>query len=168
MEFLYVILWIAFGFVYSNGLEWTIHKYILHGLGRRRGSIWSFHIHDHHKIVRKNNYKDTRYRQSSKLLKDKELMGLVAMVLLHVPTIWISPVFFLTLTACACNYYRLHKKSHNEPEWAKTHLPWHWDHHMGNRQAVEANWCVTFPFFDVLMGTRVRYLKKEKFDEKDN
>lgn len=32
-------------------------------------------------------------------------------------------------------------------------IPWHYDHHMNSNQ--DANWCVTKPWFDYLMGTRV-------------
>jgi sterol desaturase/sphingolipid hydroxylase (fatty acid hydroxylase superfamily) len=32
-------------------------------------------------------------------------------------------------------------------------IPWHYDHHMNANQ--DANWCVTKPWFDYLLGTRV-------------
>ena len=57
-------------------------------------------------------------------------------------------------------YYRVHKRAHLDPEWAKVHLPWHYDHHMGPNQ--NANWCVTRPWFDHLMGTREPYLGTER------
>ena len=38
----------------------------------------------------------------------------------------------------------------------REHLPWHYDHHMGPNQ--EANWCVTRPWFDYVMGTREPYV----------
>ena len=53
----------------------------------------------------------------------------------------------------AGNYYYLHRRAHLEPEWAKKKLPWHYDHHMNSNQ--DANWCVTKPWFDYLLGTRV-------------
>ena len=43
--------------------------------------------------------------------------------------------------------------------WAREHLPWHYDHHMGPDQ--DANWCVTRPWFDQLMGTRRPYAGTE-------
>jgi sterol desaturase/sphingolipid hydroxylase (fatty acid hydroxylase superfamily) len=52
-------------------------------------------------------------------------------------------------------YYRRHKRSHEDPGWAREHLRWHYDHHMGPDQ--DCNWCVTFPWFDHVMGTRVPY-----------
>jgi sterol desaturase/sphingolipid hydroxylase (fatty acid hydroxylase superfamily) len=35
----------------------------------------------------------------------------------------------------------------------KRTIPWHYDHHMNSNQ--DANWCVTRPWFDYVMGTRV-------------
>jgi hypothetical protein len=32
-------------------------------------------------------------------------------------------------------------------------IPWHYDHHMNSNQ--DANWCVTKPWFDYILGTRV-------------
>ena len=65
-------------------------------------------------------------------------------------------VAWATVVWSAFDYYRKHKRSHEDPEWAREHLPWHYDHHMGRDQ--NANWCVTHPFFDYVMGTRKEYL----------
>ena len=46
----------------------------------------------------------------------------------------------------------MHRRAHLQPEWARK-IPWHYDHHMNSNQ--DANWCVTKPWFDYLMGTRV-------------
>ena len=53
----------------------------------------------------------------------------------------------------ACNYFSIHRRAHLEPEWAMKKIPWHYDHHMNANQ--DANWCVTKPWFDYLLGTRV-------------
>jgi sterol desaturase/sphingolipid hydroxylase (fatty acid hydroxylase superfamily) len=58
------------------------------------------------------------------------------------------------------DYYRKHKRAHLDPAWAREHLPWHYDHHMAPDQ--DANWCVTHPFFDHVMGTRKPYLGTER------
>ena len=60
----------------------------------------------------------------------------------------------------AVDYYRKHKRSHLDPAWAREHLPWHYDHHMGPDQ--DANWCVTHPFFDWVLSTRQEYLGTDK------
>jgi len=54
----------------------------------------------------------------------------------------------------------VHKLYHLDPEWAREHLSWHYDHHMGTDQ--DANWCVTHPWFDELMGTRQPYAGTER------
>ena len=71
-----------------------------------------------------------------------------------------APFFVGTLAYSAWNYYRKHKRAHLDPEWARANLPWHYDHHMGPNQ--HANWCVTRPWFDVLMGTRQPYAGTER------
>src|SRR5690349_15746488 len=99
------MLGIPLGLAASNATEWLIHKYVLHGLGQKKGSFWSFHWHDHHKNVRRNDHVDPDYEH---------------------------PLF----------------------------RPWHYDHHMGPNQ--HANWCVTRPWFDQLMGTREPYVGTER------
>jgi len=157
MGFLFsAFLWVCLGFLYTNALEWVIHKHVLHGMGKKKSSFWSFHWSGHHRESRKNNFKDSRW-DNTPVLKDREFLGVIFLTVLHVPTIWMSPVLYLTIVWRAIAYYRVHKKSHESEEWAKQNVPWHWDHHMGPRKAVEANWCVSNPFFDNLMGTRVKY-----------
>ncbi len=53
----------------------------------------------------------------------------------------------------AANYYYIHRRTHLEPDWAVKKIPWHYDHHMNSNQ--DANWCVTKPWFDYILGTRV-------------
>jgi sterol desaturase/sphingolipid hydroxylase (fatty acid hydroxylase superfamily) len=86
----------------------------------------------------------------------KEAAALLAASVLHAPLLPVAPFFTLTVWACAANYYRVHRRSHLDPAWAERHLPWHVDHHMSRNQ--DANWCVTFPLMDVLLGTRERYV----------
>ena len=152
-----VLLWMAAGFVYCNALEWFVHKYLLHGFGKKRNSFWAFHWSGHHKESRKNNFKDPRWNDDIPFYKDKEFLGVAVLAAVHIPTVLLSPILYLTIIWRAFEYCRIHKKSHENEEWAKQNVPWHWDHHMGPRKAVEANWCVTNPFFDNLMGTRVKY-----------
>src|SRR5689334_15461952 len=46
---------IGLGLLYCNFVEWFAHRYILHGLGKKKNSISNFHWHDHHKNARRNN-----------------------------------------------------------------------------------------------------------------
>ena len=57
-------------------------------------------------------------------------------------------------------YYTVHRKAHVDPAWGRRWLPWHVDHHMAPNQ--EANWCVTFPLFDWILGTREHYVGGER------
>ena len=146
---------IPLGLAASNATEWLVHKYVLHGLGRDKRSFWSFHWHDHHRDVRRNDHVDPAYQRpllSGWNGQSKEAVMLVGAALAFAPLFPIAPFFVGTVAYSAVNYYRKHKRAHLDPAWAREHLPWHYDHHMGPNQ--HANWCVTRPWFDHLMGTR--------------
>ena len=149
---------IPLGLLTANASEWLFHKYVLHGLGKQKQSFWRFHWHDHHRASRRNAFLDGDYRDSLFQLnaQSKEALVLTMSAMGVLPLLPLAPFFTATLWYSAVNYYRVHKRSHLDPEWAKVNLPWHYDHHMGPDQ--EANWCVTKPWFDLLMGTRKPYL----------
>ncbi len=149
---------IPLGLLYSNAAEWWIHKNILHGLGKNRSSFWSFHWHEHHAEARRHDMIDEQYFRSFLAWEPqtKELAALLAGAVVHAPLFPVAPFFTATVWYCSWNYYRVHKRAHLDSEWAKEHLPWHYDHHMGRDQ--NANWCVTKPWADELLGTRKRYV----------
>ncbi len=149
---------IPLGLLTANGVEWWVHKHWLHGRGKNRDSFWSFHWHDHHRNVRRSGHHDVDYTQPfwRSTPRFKEVVSLVGSAVAIAPLFPVAPFFVGTLWYANANYYRKHKKSHLDIEWARTHLPWHYDHHMGPDQ--NQNWCVTRPWFDHLMGTRVPYL----------
>ena len=166
------MLGIPLGLLYSNAGEWVIHKHVLHGVGRKRDSFWSFHWLEHHRASRLNGFRDADYErpvfenhadENGKVVlnaQGKEALALIATGLAHAPLFPIAPFFTGTVMYALINYYRKHKKSHLDPEWAREHLPWHYDHHMAPNQ--DANWCVTRPWFDELMGTREPYVGTER------
>lgn len=145
---------IPLGLLAANAAEWVIHKHVLHGWGRTRGTFWSFHFHEHHREVRQNAYHDPNYHRFALGLhaQGKEAWGLIAGSLAVAPLFPVAPFFTATLWYSAANYYRIHKRSHLDPAWGRARIPWHYDHHMGANPS--ANWCVTRPWFDYLMGTR--------------
>jgi hypothetical protein len=149
---------IPLGLLYSNFGEWLLHKHVLHGLGKNPKSFWSFHWHEHHQKSRRNEMVDDQYTAplGAWSAKTKELLGLAAVVVGHLPLLPVAPFFTMTVWYSTVKYYRVHRRAHLDPAWAKRHLPWHYDHHMGRDQ--NANWCVTHPFFDIIMGTRKEYL----------
>jgi len=153
---------IPLGLLYANAGEWAIHKYVLHGRGRKKGSVWQFHWHEHHQEVRRNGHHHEAYERPlwGWNGQTKEALGLAALAAAHVPLLPVAPFFAGTVLYSMVNYYRVHKRSHLDPEWAREHLPWHYDHHMGPNQ--DANWCVTRPWFDEWMGTREPYVGTER------
>ena len=32
----------------ANAVEWAVHKFILHDMGKKPDTFWSFHFHEHH------------------------------------------------------------------------------------------------------------------------
>ncbi len=152
---------IPLGLAWSAAGEWWIHKYVLHGQGKNRESFWSFHWHEHHKNVRRNEHRDECYERP--LLgwhsQGKEALALLGLAAAHAPLLPVAPWFTLTVWWRVLHYHRVHKKSHLDVAWARENLPWHFDHHMGKDQ--DQNWCVTNPWFDELMGTRVPYAGTE-------
>jgi sterol desaturase/sphingolipid hydroxylase (fatty acid hydroxylase superfamily) len=125
---------IFLGLFAENAGEWVFHRYVLHELGKRPNSLWNYHWSEHHRIAR--------------------ALFLVVVVIVHLPLTAILPLYVGGLYAGLILYYTRHRRSHLNPEWAKTHLPWHYEHHLS--ATVDANWCITWPWFDWLMGTRIR------------
>ena len=144
---------VPFALIYANFIEWFFHKYILHGMGRRRGSLWNFHWQHHH-TVRRHGYLDPDYQNPFSAWKpqSKEIVALLGGGIVHLPVLVVAPLVYLSLVWSGMRYYYVHRKSHLDLEWARKHVPWHYDHHM-NRD-MDANWCVTRPWFDHLLGTR--------------
>ncbi|MDX1959839.1 MAG: sterol desaturase family protein [Leptospiraceae bacterium] len=150
------------GLIFANAAEWVIHKYILHEEGRKKDSFWRFHYVEHHKNARLNDFLDPDYEKSifEWNAQSKEAFALAVGAISQIPIFPISPSFVLGVWTSMGYYYYIHKKSHEEPNFAREHLPWHYDHHMGKNQ--DANWCVTFPLFDHIMGTRIPYVGTEQ------
>jgi sterol desaturase/sphingolipid hydroxylase (fatty acid hydroxylase superfamily) len=141
--------------------EWATHRYLLHGLGRSRKSYFAFHFHEHHQSVRRHGGYDPDYEGPpwSTLTQAGEALGLLAVGIAHLPLLPVAPYYTLTTWYCLDRYRRLHRRAHLDPAWGRVHLPWHYDHHMGDQ---DQNWGVTWGWFDALVGTRVAYLGTEK------
>jgi hypothetical protein len=145
------------GLLYANAGEWLVHKYILHGLGSKTRSFWSYHLQEHHAVCVRNRMIDPGYQKLTLKTwntQSKELVVLASIVLLHMPLLWIFPAFISSVYVSLALYYYMHCKAHLDPVWAKRHLRWHYEHHLGGN--ISANWCVTWPLFDYLLRTRVK------------
>lgn len=153
----FVLLQVILGLLYGNFVEWVAHKYVLHRLGKNKNSPFAFHWHEHHRKSRLEKFYDDDYEKPiwNWNARGKEAAGLGLLWLTHCWLFFFFPVFAITITYCVFNYYFTHKWAHQKPEWAKKHLRWHWEHHMGKNQ--EANFCVTQPWCDYLLGTRIHY-----------
>lgn len=145
-----------------NAGEWLTHKYLLHALGKNKKSTFSYHFHEHHRESRTNGFYDENYHRPlvGWHAQGKEALSLALVAAFYAPLFPVAPFFTGTVWYKLLSYYRIHKRSHLNPEWARTNVPWHYDHHMGPNQ--EANWCVTHPWFDELMGTREPYVGTER------
>jgi len=159
---LHALLGFPLGVFWANAMEWTVHRFVLHGLGKNRRSFWSFHWHEHHRLSRRNAMHDPSYRSPLREWngQTKEALALTGAGLAHLPLFLFVPGFAAGLVYGAFNYYFKHRRAHLDPDWARRRLPWHVDHHLGPDQ--DANWCVTRPWFDWILGTRVPYLGTER------
>lgn len=143
------------GIFVANGMEWYFHKVWLHEFpSQYRSSPFFTHI-AHHKRARLNAFHDEGYAES--MFKNAEMYNektaLIGLTIAATPLLPIAPFFTAGLYYGIWNYWKVHAKSHLDPEYAKKRIPWHYDHHMTSNQ--NANWCVTKPWFDYIMGTRV-------------
>jgi len=151
------------GLLIANAFEWVAHKYLLHGTPRKgqpRFSLSPASMNSHwmhHRLVRKTQFADECYEQG--LAHERTRLELLSLALVATSASAISLLVSRKGTGLvvaywygAARYFYVHQRAHLEPEWAKKRIPWHYDHHMNSIQ--DANWCVTRPWFDYLMGTR--------------
>lgn len=143
------------GFVVSNLSEWLVHKYILHGLGKKKTSYFHYHW-QHHNISRKHKFIDKDYQDGLKCKAvRREILGIIAMLLFNINWLFIWPMLFGWFTFFSIAYFLIHSYSHTNPKWCQKYFPHHFDHHMGSNQDV--NWGVTSAFWDFILGTRIKY-----------
>jgi len=141
--------------------EWATHKYLLHGLGRDKRSRFSFHYHDHHQAVRKHGGYDPAYEGPpwSTPTQAREAIGLTVIGLAHAPLFPIAPFYTSTIWYCLARYRRDHRRAHLDPQWARDHLTWHYEHHMGDQ---DKNFGIVWAWVDLIAGTREAYVGSDK------
>lgn len=145
------------GLLYANAGEWLMHKHVLHKLGKNPHGFWAYHLHEHHAVCTRNGMLDPGYKKLNLTTwnsQSKELFVLAGIILLHAPLFLLLPVFTGSVYGSLMLYYYKHRKAHLDPSWARRHLRWHYEHHLGG--VCDANWCITWPWFDYLLGTRVK------------
>ena len=146
--------------VSQNVSEWFVHKYILHKLGANKNSFFHYHW-EHHNRCRKLRNMDTDYIQmyvrdgiTKMVVKEIALMAVLSLVMGGFIFFFTWPALGVATVIVLWYYFFIHAYSHINPTFGKKYLPWHYDHHMGKDQ--NKNWCVTFPWFDWVMRTRVK------------
>lgn len=160
-----VLLWVLpaiGGWIWATVIEYVIHRWIFHGVGKKRSSIFSFHWHAHHKDSRKGKMLERCYieREWAWNGYTREVAAMVFLATIHIPVLFLSPAFTFGVWAWCLAYHWVHRKTHVDPQWARDHCSWHYDHHMAPNQ--DANYGVTSDWMDRLMGTRERYAGTEK------
>jgi sterol desaturase/sphingolipid hydroxylase (fatty acid hydroxylase superfamily) len=143
------------GWLYGHFIEYAIHRWALHGPGKKKDSLLSFHFHEHHREARRTLMGDSFYHKLGWNGPTKELVGIFLLLMLHLPLVFIAPYFFAALVFSSISYYGYHLKAHLDPEWARVRLSWHYDHHMGPNQNM--NYGVRSDMIDHLLGSRQLY-----------
>ena len=148
---MFILLALA-GLLYSNFMEWLLHKVVLHGWGKDKRSFWSSHFRHHKACTFSKNF-DKDYVALGRG-NFTELKSLLLLNLIHLPVILISPAFYSGALLGGLLYFTCHRKCHVDVNWGKKYMPWHYAHHM---KWSSSNWCVTYPLFDILLGTYKPY-----------
>ncbi len=148
---LHLALGLPLGLFLANAVEWQVHR-VLHRRGRVAGSFWSFHFYTHHGVARSRGFIDPGCGPRPRMI--------LWSAVIYGPLAPVAPgVAAGTLLSLAL-YWAIHHRAHRDPAWAVRWVPWHVEHHMAPDE--EANWCVVFPWFDWIMGTRVRYFGTDR------
>lgn len=118
------LLGIPLGYVYVTVLEWLIHRYIFHGLGKRWKPM-GFHWYQHHRAVLKHGGTDPAYAGSAFAWNahGREVWALVFGALVHLPLLPVAPLFYITAMLSGLNYSRVHRRSHLTPRGEKPTPP---------------------------------------------
>tara|TARA_A100001011_G_scaffold268834_1_gene277963 strand:+ start:983 stop:1444 length:462 start_codon:yes stop_codon:yes gene_type:complete len=152
-----VLLGILVGILYANMLEYVIHRFLFHGFGKSRSSIFAFHLRDHHIVSKRNGFYDGRVSRN-------ELVGMPIAILLHTPFYFlVSPAFFWTVSIYGVLFVVIHNALHRNPEFTRKYFWWHWNHHMRNQNK---SWGVVLPITDILTGTLEDPRQKQRVRKK--
>ena len=137
-------LFFLIGLFYGNFLEYIIHRYVFHKLGRKKESMWRYHLRGHHVLSKKQGFVDLTESKT-------ETVGMIVLIIIHTPLYFISFPLWLGVTLYALAFRFLHGLQHKHPAFTQKYMKWHWDHHMKN---PNKNFGVVAPWCDYLFGTR--------------
>ena len=143
-EMLIGVLLFCLGLFYGNFLEYIIHRYVFHKMGRKKESLFRYHLKGHHVLSKKQGFVDLT---ESKV----ESVGLLILIIVHIPFYFLVFPLWLGVTLYALAFKFIHGFQHKHPEFTQKWMKWHWDHHMSN---PNNNFGVVAPWCDYLFGTR--------------
>lgn len=137
------MFWLLLGFLYGCFFEHTFHRYVFHGLGKKKSSIFAFHLRVHHFTAKRSDFRDSRFSYN-------EIIGLTFLALAHTPVYFISPLLYFSICTYAALFIIIHNIIHRYPSLGKKYIWWHWNHHMMNQNK---SWGVVCPLMDIIAGT---------------
>lgn len=137
------MLTFVIGIIYGSFLEYFIHKYLFHDMGKAKDSIFAFHLRQHHIVSRRNGFIDTR-------VSKHEAIGLPIMAVAHIPFYFISPGLYFGMITYALLFLAIHNLVHRLPSLGRRIFWWHWNHHMKNQNK---SYNVVLPIADIILGT---------------
>lgn len=137
------LLLFLLGFCYGSFVEHFVHKKLFHDMGKKRNSLFAFHLRGHHLVSRRNNFVDKRFSY-------REALGMPFVLLLHIPFMLISPYIYLGMSVYGILFVTIHNTLHHFPGFAKRFFWWHWNHHMKNQNK---SFNVVLPLADIVLGT---------------
>lgn len=144
-------MFFVLGIIWATLIEWLIHRFILHDLASKLKA--SYHL-EHHFIAAKSKGLDSDY--DTLFLKSspriKEVVGLIFVLFIHCPIIFLSIEFFLGNLFITLLYYFIHKIVHKNIEFGWRWVPWHMQHHL---ISAKKNFGVTTPLWDWVFGTLI-------------
>jgi len=131
------------GIIYANMIEYSIHRYLFHGLGKKKNSMFAFHLRGHHLISRKNNFIDLK-------ISIFETIGVLFLMGTQLPVYFMAPPIFYGVVTYGVLFIILHNYMHKNSEFAERYFWWHWKHHMQNQNK---SWGVVLPLTDIITNT---------------
>ena len=137
------VLLFAVGFCYGSFVEFFIHKKFFHDFGKKRDSLFAFHLREHHLISRRNNFYDLRFSW-------REALGMPLVLALHLPVLAFSIPLYAGMATYGVLFLIIHNMLHRYPSFAKRFFWWHWNHHMKNQNK---SYNVVLPIADLVFRT---------------
>jgi hypothetical protein len=136
-----MMTYLVLGLLYANLLEWIFHKHVLHNFGKRKDSKFHFHM-EHHAVSANHGMRDSPSLH--------EAFYLFLLSIAHSWLLYFAIWFYIGAVSGGILYWMVHTKAHTDPDWMLDWVFWHYAHHAWY---TNANWCVTYPLFDIILGT---------------